>query len=221
MLVRAGSQPGIARRGKGLLPVTGPVPAAPFPEGTRAAGAAAQEDTPGSAVHLEQEHAASAARTWPSAKQPTVSPNRPGGTTPSAMRPWVLGLGSVRSTDGGGTGHGRARTGARRGAEEAADGADRSGHADRPRPDSRLDLPFQDACSVSPSPSRWTDCGRAAHTTKPPLPGCWASCERAREPAGQLLMHRFGTVQAPTAVSLDAAYPEGRPVSPPWGYRWL
>jgi len=22
-------------------------------------------------------------------------------------------------------------------------------------------------------------------------------------------------------VSLDAAYPEGRPASPPWGYRWL
>jgi len=120
MLVRAGSQPGIARRGKGLLPVTGPVPAAPFPEGTRAAGAAAQEDTPGSTVHLEQEHAASAARTWPSAKQPTVSPNRPGGTTPSAMRPWVLGLG-VRAlhgrrwngprtgADGGGRGRGRGR----------------------------------------------------------------------------------------------------------------
>jgi hypothetical protein len=61
--------------------------------------------------------------------------------------------GSERSTDRGGTGHGRARTSPRTGAEKATDGAGGSGHADRPRPDSRSDLPFQDACSMSPSSS--------------------------------------------------------------------
>src|SRR5271157_3590739 len=57
------------------------------------------------------------------------------------------------ATDGHGPAHGRPRTSPRTGAEKATDGAGGSGYADRSRPDSRSDLPFQDACSMSPSPS--------------------------------------------------------------------
>jgi len=38
-------------------------------------------------------------------------------------------------------------------AEKATDGAGGSGYTDRSHPDSPSELPFQDACSVSPSPS--------------------------------------------------------------------
>jgi len=68
------------------------------------------------------------------------------GPPPSAIRPWVPGFG-VRAV------HGRARTSPRTGAEKATDRAGGSGYADRSHSDSRSDLPFQDACSVSPSPS--------------------------------------------------------------------
>ena len=68
--------------------------------------------------------------------------------------------GSERSTDRGLTGHGRARTSPRTPTDQPTDGGG-EGHgrgrweryADRSRPDSRSDLPFQDACSASPSPS--------------------------------------------------------------------
>src|ERR1700722_6851964 len=57
------------------------------------------------------------------------------------------------ATDGHGPAHGRPRTSPRTSEEKATDGAGRSGHADRSHTDSRPDLPFQDACSMSPSPS--------------------------------------------------------------------
>src|SRR5689334_10653955 len=61
--------------------------------------------------------------------------------SPLAVRgcrvPWY-----ERSTDRGGTAHGRPRTSARTGAEKATDGAGGSGYADRSHPDSRSDLPF-------------------------------------------------------------------------------
>jgi len=61
--------------------------------------------------------------------------------------------GYERSADRGGTGHGRPRTSPRTTAETATDGAGGSGYADRLRPNSRSELQFQDACSMSPSPS--------------------------------------------------------------------
>jgi hypothetical protein len=107
-------------------------------------------------------------------------PRRDFGPPPSAMRPWAPGFGvravdrpwvnrprtgTDRSTDGHGPVHGRGRTGPRTGADRSTDGggkttdgAGRSGHADRSRPDSRSDLPFQDACSMSPSPSSPRSC---------------------------------------------------------------
>ena len=39
--------------------------------------------------HAKPEHAAAAARPWPSVKQPTVRTDRPGARIPSAMRPWT------------------------------------------------------------------------------------------------------------------------------------
>jgi hypothetical protein len=42
-----------------------------------------------SATHVKPEHADSAARPWPSVKQPTVRTDRPGAQIPSAMRPWT------------------------------------------------------------------------------------------------------------------------------------
>jgi hypothetical protein len=75
------------------------------------------------------------------------------GWPPSAIRPWTPGSGvravdrpsqagprmaTDQPTDGGGKGHGRGSG---------------SGHADRPRLDSRSDLPFQDAGSMSPASS--------------------------------------------------------------------
>ncbi len=61
-------------------------------------------------------------------------------------------------TDGGGPAHGRGRRRPRTGAEKATDGAGRSGYADPSHPDSRSDLPFQDDCSMSPSPSSPRSC---------------------------------------------------------------
>jgi len=45
----------------------------------------------------------------PSANQHGRRPGRKIGLPPSAMRPWLPDFGPVRATDGGGTGHGRAR----------------------------------------------------------------------------------------------------------------
>jgi hypothetical protein len=70
----------MARRGKGLPPVTGPVPAAPCPGKARGPPGGHTGCTPGSAVHLIPEHASSAARPWPSVEKPTVHTDRPGGT---------------------------------------------------------------------------------------------------------------------------------------------
>src|ERR1700680_2135106 len=57
------------------------------------------------------------------------------------------------ATDGRGPAHGRPRTSPRTTAEKAPDGAGGSVYADRSHPNSRSDLPFQDACSMSSSPS--------------------------------------------------------------------
>jgi len=68
------------------------------------------------------------------------------GPPPSAMRPCAPGFG-VRAVDGPSRNRPRTAT------DQPTDGAGGSGYADRSRPDSRSDLPFQDACSMSPSPS--------------------------------------------------------------------
>jgi hypothetical protein len=46
---------------------------------------------------------------WPVCGKPAVSPTARQAPTPSAMRPWAPGSGTVRAADGGGTGHGRRR----------------------------------------------------------------------------------------------------------------
>jgi hypothetical protein len=45
--------------------------------------------TPGTPGNVKPEHAASAARPWPSVKQPTVRTDRDGARIPSAIRPWT------------------------------------------------------------------------------------------------------------------------------------
>ena len=94
----------------------------------------------------------------PPADQRVRRSRRDCGLPPSAMRPWAPG-------SGGRTAHGRRRNWPRTRAKrptdaggKATDGAGGSGHADRSRPDSRPDLPFQDACSLSPSPSSPGSC---------------------------------------------------------------
>ena len=44
---------------------------------------------PGLATHVKPQHAADAARPWPSVKQPTVRTDRDGARIPSAIRPWT------------------------------------------------------------------------------------------------------------------------------------
>ena len=82
-----------------------------------------------SAAHVKPEHAAGAARPWLSVESRRVRALQKRGTC-----------------------------GPRTGAEKATDGAGRSGYADRSHPDSRSDLPFQDVCSMSPSPSSPRSC---------------------------------------------------------------
>ena len=68
-------------------------------------------------------------------------------------------LGGVRGTDGSGAGHGRGWDEPRTRLEQATDGAGKihgrgaggTGFIDRSHPNSCPDLPFQEACSVSPS----------------------------------------------------------------------
>ena len=52
---------------------------------------------------------ARSARVTPPADQRVRASRRDSGLPPSAMGPWAPGSGAVRATDGGGTGHGRAR----------------------------------------------------------------------------------------------------------------
>ena len=85
-------------------------------------------------------------------------PRRDLGPPPSAMCPWTPGSGVRAVHRPWQNDHGRARTSPRTGAKKATDGAGRSSYADRPRPDSPSDLAFQDACSVSSSPSSPGSC---------------------------------------------------------------
>ena len=76
--VRPASAGAACRKPAAYLRSTTRVPARP--RGSLRATGDTQRCTPGSAAHVKPEHDASAARPWPSVKQPTVRTDRPSGT---------------------------------------------------------------------------------------------------------------------------------------------